>query len=453
MHLAPQTPVEPYSSSHTLEQAVGAPDDAAKRFGRSAPLDAAAAERAGLRVKKTEGVACPPWWLPPLMADYGQVHSGTQVLVHIGIDDGKPHRNFMSDQSAEQLTPPDSPSRALPCAEASNSVSPRSSIAEGAETLNLWTSSALLRAFILLLSLKLSRREVRAMAADFTKEKKTRGSLATKAAIAMGVLLRLVVAMNAGLTAAIVFLSMDMKVGGGFLFLGALLIRAATRQRTRPRTPHWLRGYDASSNRSPCRGSRTGIGLRRWLPLGWLALASGFRLPEESGAVARIEGEVELAHGSPLSSPAPAVSGGEVDGARDRRRLTGSNCDEHCDGCDGFFGRSCDSECDRGCDTCITCSQVFGSSYAGSVSACHYTGWPSDHTCHLHCHGGKYRVGGGCDTRNCNDFHSQNGGSCDSCGADPSNQKLTANVWMRENGGACHDCAHHAPIELQAQGA
>ena len=128
------------------------PDDAAKRFGRSAPLDAAAAEHAGLRVKETEGVACPPWWLPTFMADYGQVHSDTQVLVHDGIDDGKPHRDFMSDQSAEQLTPPDSPSHAHSCAESSNSVRPRYSIAEGAETLNLWTSSALLCAFILLLS-------------------------------------------------------------------------------------------------------------------------------------------------------------------------------------------------------------------------------------------------------------------------------------------------------------
>ena len=128
------------------------PHDAAKRFGRSAPLDAAAAEHAGLRVKETEGVACPPWWLPTFMADYGQVHSDTQVLVHDGIDDGKPHRDFMSDQSAEQLTPPDSPSHAHSCAESSNSVRPRYSIAEGAETLNLWTSSALLCAFILLFS-------------------------------------------------------------------------------------------------------------------------------------------------------------------------------------------------------------------------------------------------------------------------------------------------------------
>ena len=362
MHLAPQTPVEPYSSSHTLEQAVGAPDDAAKRFGRSAPLDAAAAERAGLRVKKTEGVACPPWWLPPLMADYGQVHSGTQVLVRDGIDDGKPHRNFMSDQSAEQLTPPESPSHAHPCAEASNSVRPRSSIAEGAETLNLWTSSALLCAFILLLSLKLSRREVRTMAADFTKEKKTR-RLATKAAVSMGVLLRLVVAMNAGLTAAIVFLSMDMKVAGGFLFLGALLTCAATRQRTRPLTPHRLQGCDTSSNRRRRRVSQTGIGLCRWLVLGWLALTSGFRVPGESGAVARIDGEVELAHGRRLSSPEPTVTGGEVDGARNRRRLgqpwsCDSSCDSSCDRCNRGCDEACDKwgwgghrhSCDAGCD-------------------------------------------------------------------------------------------------------
>ena len=54
------------------------------------------------------------------------------------------------------------------------------------------------------------------MAADFIKEKKTR-RLATKAAIAMGVLILLVVGLNAGLTAAIVFLSKDIKVANGKL--------------------------------------------------------------------------------------------------------------------------------------------------------------------------------------------------------------------------------------------
>eukprot|EP00964_Phaeocystis_antarctica_P020650 scaffold11422_cov71-Phaeocystis_antarctica.AAC.1 len=54
------------------------------------------------------------------------------------------------------------------------------------------------------------------MAVDFIKEKKTR-RLATKAAIAMGVLILLVVGLNAGLTAAIVFLSKDVKVVGGVL--------------------------------------------------------------------------------------------------------------------------------------------------------------------------------------------------------------------------------------------
>ena len=57
---------------------------------------------------------------------------------------------------------------------------------------------------------KFSKDEVHAMAADFIKEKKTR-RLATKAAIAIGVLMLLVVGLNAGLTAAIVFLSKDAK--------------------------------------------------------------------------------------------------------------------------------------------------------------------------------------------------------------------------------------------------
>ena len=63
---------------------------------------------------------------------------------------------------------------------------------------------------------KFSRDEVHAMAGDFIKEKKTR-RLATKAAIAMSVLILLVVGLNAGLTAAIVFLSKDLKVTTGGL--------------------------------------------------------------------------------------------------------------------------------------------------------------------------------------------------------------------------------------------
>ena len=63
---------------------------------------------------------------------------------------------------------------------------------------------------------KFSRDEVHAMAADFMKEKKTR-RLATKAAIAMGVVILLVVGLNAGLTAAIVYLSKDVQVKNGRL--------------------------------------------------------------------------------------------------------------------------------------------------------------------------------------------------------------------------------------------
>ena len=107
-------------------------DDETKRSGRSAPLGAAATEHAGLHIEK-DGVACPPWWLPPFMANHdGQVHSGNQVLAHVDVDDGKPHRDLMSDQSAEQPKPADSPSHGA--------------------TIGWCTSSALLCAFVFLLS-------------------------------------------------------------------------------------------------------------------------------------------------------------------------------------------------------------------------------------------------------------------------------------------------------------
>ena len=124
------------------------PDDAAKRFGRSASLDTAAAEGAGLRVEnKEEGVACPPWWLPSFMAD-----SGGNQEAHVDVDNGKPHRDLTRDQPAEQLTPANSPSHALPSSEPFDPVRPLSFIVKGCETIALWTSSALLCALLFLLS-------------------------------------------------------------------------------------------------------------------------------------------------------------------------------------------------------------------------------------------------------------------------------------------------------------
>ena len=120
------------------------PDDAAQRFGRSAPLDAAAAERAGLRGEKSKGVACPPpWWLPPFMATNGQAHSSNQVA-HVDVDNGKPNCDLMSHQSVGQPKPADSPSHALPSSESSKPVRSLTSIAKGRERINSWTSSTLL---------------------------------------------------------------------------------------------------------------------------------------------------------------------------------------------------------------------------------------------------------------------------------------------------------------------
>ena len=78
--------------------------------------------------------------------------------------------------------------------------------------------------------------------------------------------------------------------------------------------------------RKVSKASRTGVGpSRRWLVLGWLAVTSGFRLPEDKG-VTQIGADVILANGSPLSPHESTVTG-EVDSAHDRRRLaSGSSC-------------------------------------------------------------------------------------------------------------------------------
>ena len=136
---------------HTLEQVDAELDDAAERFGRSAPLDTAATERAVLRVQKKEGVACPPWWLPSFMGDRGQVvYSGSQVA-HVDVDDGK-RRDLTSHQPAEQLTPADIPSHAPLSSEPFDPVRPLSFIAKRREMTAWWTSSALLCALMFLLS-------------------------------------------------------------------------------------------------------------------------------------------------------------------------------------------------------------------------------------------------------------------------------------------------------------
>ena len=81
---------------------------------------------------------------------------------------------------------------------------------------------------------KFSKDEVHKMAEDFVKEKNTR-RLATKAAIAMGVLILLVVGLNAGLTAAIVFLSKDVQVSNnGLLSANSNVAKVAVAKQTIP---------------------------------------------------------------------------------------------------------------------------------------------------------------------------------------------------------------------------
>ena len=106
--------------------------------------------------------------------------------------------------------------------------------------------------------------QVHAMAADFIKEKKTR-RLATKAAIAMGVLILLVLGLNAGLTAAIVFLSKDVQVSnhGARRSHRAASTTPFPRCRTchvtraAPATPHPLRRTRRAARATPHPPRRT----------------------------------------------------------------------------------------------------------------------------------------------------------------------------------------------------
>ena len=89
------------------------------------------------------------------MANHGQALSGNQVAqvdANDGKPVGKPHRNLMSGQSAEQPKPADSPSPAPSSSESSNPVHPLSYIAKERETIGWWTSSFLLCAFVFVLS-------------------------------------------------------------------------------------------------------------------------------------------------------------------------------------------------------------------------------------------------------------------------------------------------------------
>ena len=115
------------------------------------------------------------------------------------------------------------------------------------------------------------------------------------------------------------------------LLLGLLLAGAISRA---ARTPRPLLHGCRARNSKLSKVSRTGIGpMRRWLIFGWLAVASGFRLPEDNGG-AQIGADV-----TPLS-PHESTITGEVDGAHDRRQLAsgGSSCEGWYDSPPRLFG-------------------------------------------------------------------------------------------------------------------
>ena len=139
------------------------PDDAAKGFGRSALLDAAAPEGAKPRGKTEEGVAYALWWMPVILGVHDPVPSGNRVVTtrdSVDVDDGTPHRDLTSHQSAEQPTPANIRSRAPPSSASFDPVRPLSSIAKGREMIAWWTSSALMCALLFLLSAYVSNGKV-----------------------------------------------------------------------------------------------------------------------------------------------------------------------------------------------------------------------------------------------------------------------------------------------------
>ena len=136
-----------------------------KGFAHSSSLDPTATERAGLRVEKEEGVACPLQWLPVMLGANDPVPSGNRVVTtatHDGgdVDAGTPHRDLMSHQPAEQPTPADIRSHAPPSSAWFDPVRPLSSIAKGSEMIAWWTSSALMCALLFLLSAYVSNGKV-----------------------------------------------------------------------------------------------------------------------------------------------------------------------------------------------------------------------------------------------------------------------------------------------------
>ena len=113
-----------------------------------------------------------------------------EVEIEMEVDESQPHDSLQSAQQADK----ELPSR------------PR----QRKTSRIIFEANKVMRAYDQSVDGTDAQDRMHAMALDYVKEKKTR-RLATKAAIAMGVIILLVVGLNAGLTAAIVFLSKDVK--------------------------------------------------------------------------------------------------------------------------------------------------------------------------------------------------------------------------------------------------
>ena len=226
------------------------------------------------------------------------------------------------------------------------------------------------------------------------------------------------------------------------LLLLGLLLAGAVSAAPRP----LLHGCRAR-NSKVSKVSRTCIGpSRRWLVLGWLALVSGFHVPEDKGEVAQIGADVNS-----LSSHDESTITSGVDGAHERRQLSS---DDDCEWFQLACGSSCNGDCDNiyDCDSSCKCYErgvhvtskacngweLPGYYVTGSVSTCYSNGKPHAQSCsRVQCPAGTYSpYGMSCLQCWAGTYSEAGASSCSNCG--PGKYSTSSGA---THAGTCSNCA------------